>query len=174
MKDYKLQRIIERIKSVTGFEFEEYSEHGRKEEKVQARVIFVKMCDDNGINPADYLKFDRTTLLYYRHKYDIDFCMDNDFKELVKKIGKTEVSLKSYISYSDIQQIIKENEIKIVYENDFWEIQDKKGEQLVNSDEVNFDTFPRNTVSYGNLHGNGLIVLLAFTEHKINKINYSN
>jgi hypothetical protein len=81
--------------------------------------------------------------------------------------------------FKDLQEIITKEDTYIFYDNDFWELRrypmdmeltEEQDENciIVESDVVDFDTFPANQLYYGHCYGNGLMVLLANTpNHKI-------
>ncbi|MDR1199831.1 MAG: hypothetical protein LBK94_12610 [Prevotellaceae bacterium] len=82
-------------------------------------------------------------------------------------------------TFKDLQEIITNEDIYIFYDNDFWEFRrypmnmELTEEQdrnciIAYSDDIDFSTFPKNQLYYGNQYGNGIMVLLANTpNHRI-------
>jgi len=86
------------------------------------------------------------------------------------------------MNFKELQELIKNNDIYIAYDNDFFELrkypfkkqltQEEDSECIiVHSDEIDFNTFPKNQLYVGNQYGNGLMVLFANTpNHRIKEV----
>jgi hypothetical protein len=82
-------------------------------------------------------------------------------------------------TFKELQEIIMRENVYIFYDNNCWELtkypmymelskeQDEEN-LIIHSDDVDFGTFPKHQLYYGNQYGNGLMVLLANTpNHKV-------
>ena len=91
--------------------------------------------------------------------------------------------MKRKLKFNELQEIIKNQDVYLWYDNDYWEIrkypmsmdltkeQDKEC-SIANcsgyNDNVDTSTFPQYECMYPNCYGNGLMVLLAHTpNHRV-------
>jgi hypothetical protein len=83
------------------------------------------------------------------------------------------------ITFNELKEIVTAEDVYIFYDNDCWQIRrypmdmeltEEQDENciIVDSDDVDFSTFPKNQLYEGNQYGNGLFVLLANTpNHRV-------
>jgi hypothetical protein len=85
------------------------------------------------------------------------------------------------VTFEELRKIVTSEDVYVFYDNDFWQIrrydidsdvelteEQDKNCIVVESDNVDFSTFPKHQLYYGHEYGNGLFVLLANTpNHRV-------
>lgn len=81
-------RIQNAIHEVTGLSFKEYNTKSRKRDGFFARMIFVHHCNQNDIDPLQYIHRDRTMIYHYSNQYHDEIKFNPYFKKMAKQIDE--------------------------------------------------------------------------------------
>jgi len=76
------------IFKVTGKSLPDYVNEKRKRDDFYLRMIFAYHCKNSGINPENYLKRDRTTIVYYLKKYPDEMKYNKAFRQLAECVNE--------------------------------------------------------------------------------------
>lgn len=92
-------------------------------------------------------------------------------------------------TFKDLQNLILNTDVHVFYDSDYFELRpypldkelSKEEDSFCysfinewNSNNIDFKTFPNNSIYYGNEYGNGIMVLLAYTtNHRVKSVRVS-
>lgn len=87
-KNEVVLRIQDAIHEVMGLRFQDYTTKSRERNKYFARMVFVHHCSENDIDPAQYIRRDRTMMYHYLERYGDEMKYNPSFRKLAQKVDE--------------------------------------------------------------------------------------